>query len=167
MLVRPAYGSRCWELDALSPTILREPVERRFVERLDLERGTTPIEIEAAERESVYRLPRPVSRHFWAGIEIRRGRAMTAPRWQVEIIHPVDRKAKLWDHYPTHQRAQEIAHMLLRHGIHAVVRRIDGEVEEPEHCGDRRRFLVWAVLCGFAPPERLADRIVADVEAES
>ena len=46
----------------------------------------------------------------------------------------------------------------------------DGEPlpdEEPEHRGDRRRFLVWAVLAGFAPSERLTERIVADINAES
>lgn len=38
---------------------------------------------------------------------------------------------------------------------------------EPEHRGDRRRFLVWAVLCGFAKPERLTERIVAELEEEA
>jgi hypothetical protein len=37
----------------------------------------------------------------------------------------------------------------------------------PEHCRDRRRFLVWAVLSGFAPPERMTERIVAEIEREA
>ncbi|HEV2037112.1 MAG TPA: hypothetical protein VGQ96_00785 [Candidatus Eremiobacteraceae bacterium] len=28
----------------------------------------------------------------------------------------------------------------------------------------RRRFCVWAVLAGFAPPERLTERIIAELE---
>jgi hypothetical protein len=40
-------------------------------------------------------------------------------------------------------------------------------VEAPEHRGDRRRFLVWAVLAGFAEPDRLTERIVAEIEQEA
>lgn len=31
------YGARCWELDALSPVVLRERVEQAILERLDRE----------------------------------------------------------------------------------------------------------------------------------
>jgi len=37
--------------------------------------------------------------------------------------------------------------------------------ELPEHNGDRKRFLIWAAMAGFIPPERVVERIVADVEA--
>lgn len=36
--------------------------------------------------------------------------------------------------------------------------------DEPEHRGDRRRFLVWALMLGAVPPERVVERIVAEVE---
>jgi len=50
-LYRP-YGERCWELDALSPVILRERVEAKIV---SYGRGcwNRSIEVEAAERESM------------------------------------------------------------------------------------------------------------------
>jgi len=35
--------------------------------------------------------------------------------------------------------------------------------EAPEHRNDRRRFLVWAVLLGAAPPERLTERVLQDI----
>lgn len=39
--------------------------------------------------------------------------------------------------------------------------------DEPEHRGDRRRFLIWALMLGAAPPERLTERIVAEIEGAS
>lgn len=39
--------------------------------------------------------------------------------------------------------------------------------EEPEHRSDRRRFLVWGVLAGFVPPERLTERIVDELRHET
>lgn len=39
--------------------------------------------------------------------------------------------------------------------------------EQPEHCGDRRRFIVWAIMAGFAQPERMTDAIVAELEQEA
>lgn len=47
------YGPRCWELDALSPVILRERVKREIVGLLDLDAWNHAIGIEAAERESM------------------------------------------------------------------------------------------------------------------
>jgi hypothetical protein len=37
------------------------------------------------------------------------------------------------------------------------------EPEQPEHKGDRRRFLIWALMIGAVPPERVTERIVAEV----
>jgi hypothetical protein len=37
--------------------------------------------------------------------------------------------------------------------------------DEPEHRGDRRRFLIWACMAGFVKPERVTERIVAEVAA--
>ena len=39
--------------------------------------------------------------------------------------------------------------------------------EQPEHGNDRRRFLVWALMLGAVPPERVVERIVAEVESEA
>jgi hypothetical protein len=47
------YGTRCWELDALSPVILRKRVENAIVSRLDIAAWNHSMEIEAAERESM------------------------------------------------------------------------------------------------------------------
>jgi hypothetical protein len=38
--------------------------------------------------------------------------------------------------------------------------------EEPEHRGDRRRFIVWAVLGGFAGSDTLTERIVSEIKQE-
>ena len=43
----------------------------------------------------------------------------------------------------------------------------DTPSEQPEHNGDRRRFLVWALMLGAVPPERVVERIVAEVESEA
>ena len=47
------YGPRCWELDALSPDILRERVEAEIVARLDMAAWDRAIEVEAAEVASM------------------------------------------------------------------------------------------------------------------
>ena len=44
------YGPRCWELDALSPVILRERVEAAIVARLDREAWERYVQAEAVER---------------------------------------------------------------------------------------------------------------------
>jgi hypothetical protein len=36
--------------------------------------------------------------------------------------------------------------------------------EAPEHRGDRRRFLVWALMLGATTPERVVERVVAELE---
>jgi hypothetical protein len=47
------YGPRCWELDALSPVVLRERVEDAIVIRLDHEAWLRAAATEAAERDSL------------------------------------------------------------------------------------------------------------------
>ncbi len=49
---RENYGTRCWELDALSPVTLRERVQAQIESRLDADAWTHSIEVEGAERES-------------------------------------------------------------------------------------------------------------------
>jgi hypothetical protein len=47
------YGERCWELDALSPVVLRDRVESEIRDRLDLDAWNHSIGVEAAEIESM------------------------------------------------------------------------------------------------------------------
>lgn len=47
------YGQHCWEVDALSPAILRERIEAEIVGRLDMDAWHHAIGIERAERESM------------------------------------------------------------------------------------------------------------------
>jgi hypothetical protein len=49
------YGRACWELDALSPVILRERVEAAIVARLDRPAWDRYVEAEHLERESIVR----------------------------------------------------------------------------------------------------------------
>ena len=51
---RTRYGTRCWELDALSPVALRKRVRDAIVERLDMTKWNGAVEAEAAERESMH-----------------------------------------------------------------------------------------------------------------
>ena len=39
--------------------------------------------------------------------------------------------------------------------------------EEPEHRGERRRFIVWCAMCGYIGPERLSERILAELADEN
>jgi hypothetical protein len=50
---RECYGSTCWELDALSPVILRDRLDRAIADRLDWEAWDRAAIAEAAERESL------------------------------------------------------------------------------------------------------------------
>jgi hypothetical protein len=36
--------------------------------------------------------------------------------------------------------------------------------EQPEHRSERRRFLIWALMIGAVPPERVVERVVREVE---
>ena len=47
------YGRRCWELDALNPTVLRLDVEDAIRSRLDVSAWTRAATVEAAERDSL------------------------------------------------------------------------------------------------------------------
>jgi hypothetical protein len=57
------YGSRCWELDALSPVILRERVAQAIQGRLDKTSWNRAAVVEAAERDSLTSLL-----NAWPGI---------------------------------------------------------------------------------------------------
>jgi len=97
--------------------------------------------------------------------------APTTTRWEIQVVNPVDGRPKRWDVYDSRERAESVAATLRQHGFWCQVRRVDDDVQrvddDPEHRGDRRRFLVWATMAGFAKPERLTERIVADVEEQT
>lgn len=50
---RKNYGSSCWELDAMSPSVLRERVRSEIRARLDIDAWNHCVKIEFAERESL------------------------------------------------------------------------------------------------------------------
>ena len=39
--------------------------------------------------------------------------------------------------------------------------------EQPEHRNDRRRFICWSLMLGLIPPQRLVERVIAEIEAET
>jgi hypothetical protein len=39
--------------------------------------------------------------------------------------------------------------------------------EVPEHRNNRRRFLIYALMAGLVPPERVVERVVAEVDEET
>lgn len=46
----------------------------------------------------------------------------------------------------------------------SATRPSDSNTEAPEHNGERRRFLVWALMVGAVRPEAVTERIVAEIE---
>ena len=38
--------------------------------------------------------------------------------------------------------------------------------ETPEHRNERRRFLIFALMAGLVPPERVTERIVSEIEQQ-
>jgi hypothetical protein len=50
---RENYGTKCFELDALSPVILRDRVRAEIESRLDLDAWNHAVRVEAAEIESM------------------------------------------------------------------------------------------------------------------
>ncbi|MBE2260573.1 MAG: hypothetical protein IAE88_17070, partial [Rhodobacteraceae bacterium] len=47
------YGERCWDLDALSPVVLRQRVETAILGCLDQDAWDHSVDVEKAERESM------------------------------------------------------------------------------------------------------------------
>lgn len=68
---RERYGTRCWELDALSPVSLRDRVRDAIIDLLDLPKWARAIEVEKVERDSMAEflgtwnrsISRPVSKY--------------------------------------------------------------------------------------------------------
>jgi hypothetical protein len=52
---RKNYGQRCWELDAMSPSVLRARVREEIIRRIDMAAWAHCQEVEGAERESLNR----------------------------------------------------------------------------------------------------------------
>jgi hypothetical protein len=67
---RDRYGSRCWELDALSPVVLRDRVERAIVDHLDEEAWNRAEVAESGRTLVADQHFERLARHFWAGLEI-------------------------------------------------------------------------------------------------
>ena len=92
---------------------------------------------------------------------------MTPARFEVQIVNPADGKPKVWDSYSTRERAETVAATLRHHGFFVQVRVAEDQPEIPEHNGDRRAFLIWACMLGAVPPERVVERVIAEVESEA
>ena len=93
---------------------------------------------------------------------------MSSRRYEVQIVHPVTSRLQRWDVYDTRERAETQAARLRAHRLFPQVLRVDDDQSEPpEHNGERRRFLCWALMLGAIPPERLTERIVAEVEHDA
>lgn len=60
---RQNYGSRCWEVDALSPVVLRERVQSAICDRIDVGAWERAATVEAAETQSLAAILRT-----WPGI---------------------------------------------------------------------------------------------------
>lgn len=61
---RRHYGGRCWELDAMSPNLLRERVRESILGCIDMELWERAIEVEAAEVESMRQFHAEWKRHI-------------------------------------------------------------------------------------------------------
>jgi len=46
---------------------------------------------------------------------------------EVQIVHPVNGRPKVWDTYPDRAGAESVAATLRHHGMFSQVRRIDGD----------------------------------------
>jgi hypothetical protein len=60
-----SHGHWCWELDALSPNVLRERLEKAIIEELDMEAWERYRRVEEAEREA-----NTATRQAWASIPV-------------------------------------------------------------------------------------------------
>ena len=45
--------------------------------------------------------------------------------------------------------------------------RLEGQADPPEFGNSRRRFLIAMFMAGFVPPERVVERVVAELEQEA
>lgn len=50
---RQRYGGKCWELDALSPVVLRQRVDDEILSRLDVDAWNRAVQVEEVERRSM------------------------------------------------------------------------------------------------------------------
>ena len=59
---------------------------------------------------------------------------LTTPRWEVQVLNPIDGKPKVWDTYAVRDRAESVAGTLRQHGFWCQVHRVDDGDER--HAGD-------------------------------
>lgn len=71
-----------------------------------------------------------------------------------------DGRQRLFNRYASRREAEYFARRLAKAGCRVSID------EPPEHRNDRRRFLVWAVMLGVVKPERMTERVVAEIDRE-
>jgi hypothetical protein len=87
--------------------------------------------------------------------------------WSVYCVKH-DGRRYLFQRYVTRGEADAVVATLQRVGCAANVEEtLAAEGELPEHRSERRRFIVWAVLAGFAKPERLTEAVVREIEGRA
>ena len=89
---------------------------------------------------------------------------MTGARYEVQIVHPVTGKPKVWATYANRELAEVEAAKLRVHKMFAQVRRVENESDP---FTSRRRFLIAALMAGWTSPQVVVDRIVAEIESEA
>jgi hypothetical protein len=82
--------------------------------------------------------------------------SMIAP-WCVVIAGK--RRGKVWRRYRSHSEALSTVQRLRALGL-------DARVEGPEHGNDRRKFLIFALMLGAVPPQRVVERVIAEINEE-
>ncbi len=87
----------------------------------------------------------------------------TRRRWRVTIR---GRRIRTFGEYADGAEAHRIAERLRKHGFEAKAEPVE-DGQAPEHNSDRRRFLTWCVMLGVVPPERMTERVVAELEHEA
>jgi hypothetical protein len=83
-------------------------------------------------------------------------------RYEVQIVNPATGKPKTFSTHDNREAAEVEAGKLRRHGFFVQVRRVD---DDPY--SSRRRFLIAMFMAGWIKPERVVERIAAEVETET
>ena len=60
-------------------------------------------------------------------------------------------------------RSGEGAQQESQRSVDATAVVVVAQPEQPEHRGDWRRFLIWALMLGVLPPVRVVERILAEI----
>jgi hypothetical protein len=113
---------------------------------------------------------------------------MTTDRFVVDCMRHDCQRAE-WGPFAAKKKASTAAARLAMVWSRAKVREIPGPADEvqgpgmramtapfrpalelpseaPEHHNDRRRFLIWALMVGAVKPERVVERVLAEMEGD-